>query len=63
MFDEDSEAEIKFLTEDDIVALFLTVNVDGYTVTYGNDRTQVKEKETILLIQIPTRPADTFELY
>ena len=62
MFDEDSEAEIKFLTEDDIVAFFLTVNVDGYTLTYGNDRTQVKEKQKILLIQIPTRLPDAFEL-
>ena len=52
MFDEGSEAEIKFLTEDDIVAFFLTVNVDGYSVAYGNDRTQVKEKEKILFNEL-----------
>ena len=40
-FNQNIPTEIKFLTQNDIPAYFITVDVDGKTVSYGNDRTKV----------------------
>jgi len=43
-FNQNIPTEIKFLTQNDIPAYFITVDVDGKTVSYGNDRTKVYNK-------------------
>ncbi|XP_063675798.1 uncharacterized protein LOC134812339 [Bolinopsis microptera] len=54
-FNVNKPAEIKLLTESDIPAFFITVEVDGSTVKYGNDRTQ--------FTKILTNQLSTGEIY